>query len=296
MERITGTMPAMRSLAAIAALLVAGCAATDAGRSMGATAGQQEQAGAGDDAFQLDVFRWDGPLTAEGAVRVRNPYGDIRARASGEDKLIVSAQVQTFTDWQAAPVFDVVESDGVTEVRIEHEHPVRAPYLGDYSAGFAGRVDIALLLPDGARLDATTTDGALRVKGFTGALEGRTGSGEIYYKSNGPLDLETGSGAVEAIVRNFDEDVAMRIFSVSGPVHLRMTPEVSALVVVTTAGPIETDIMDGVVSERRRLKDGYEIALGKRSRIMRVGSRTGAVKVSVDRSFSIDVVDDEGLR
>ena len=137
-----------------------------------------------------------------------------------------------------------------------------------------------------------TTDGALRVKGFSGALKGRTESGAIYYKSQGATDLETDSGAVEAVVRNFDPDVQMKIFSVSGPVHLRMTPEVSALVAVTTAGPIDTAIMDGVISNQRRLKDGYEIALGKQSRIMRVGSRTGAVKVSVDRSFSVDVRSD----
>ncbi len=280
----------MRNLMLFAVLFVTGCAATGAepAASAVATAGS----GGSDDAFQLDVFKWDGPMDAGGAVRVRNPYGDIRARASGEDRLVISAQVQTFTDWQAAPVFDVIDTGGVTEVRIDHEHPVRAPYRGDYGAGFAGRVDITLLLPDGARLDATTTDGALRVKGFTGTLQGRTESGEIYYKSNGALDLETDSGAVEAVVRNFEANVPVRIFSVSGPVHLRMTPEVSALIAVTTAGPIEPVIMDGVMYDQRRLKDGYEIALGKQHRIMRIGSRTGAVKISVDRSFSADRISD----
>ena len=282
----------MRNLLILGTLLVTGCAATGAERADGPGGDRAAGSGGSDEAFQLNVFKWDGPLDADGSVRVRNPYGDIRARASGEDKLVISAQVQTFTDWQAAPEFDIVEIDGITEVRIEHEHPVRAPYRGDYNAGFAGRVDITLLLPDGARFDATTTDGALRVKGFTGSLKGRTESGEIYYKSKGAIDLETDSGSVEAVVRNYDANVPMKIFSVSGPVHLRMTPEVSALVAVTTAGPIDTAVMDGVISNQRRLKDGYEIALGKQSRIMRVGSRTGAVKVSVDRSFSADVRSD----
>ncbi len=268
-------------------MLIAGCAATGTGLAEGPTSDPATPSG--DGAFQLNVFKWDGPLNADGHVRLQNPYGDIRARASGQDKLIISAQVQTFTDWQAAPVFDIVESDGVTEVRIEHEQPLRAPYGGDYRAGFAGRVDITLLLPDGARLEATTTDGALRVKGFTGAIKGRTESGDIYYKSKGAFDLETDSGTVEAVVRDFESDVPMRVVSVSGPVHLRMTPEVSALVAVRTAGKIDTAIMDGVLFKQRRLKDGYEMALGRKNRIMGVRSRSGDVKVSVDRSFSADV-------
>ena len=107
--------------------------------------------------------------------------------------------------------------------------------------------------------------------------------------SKGAIDLETDSGAIEAVVRNFDAEMPMTIFSISGPVHLRMTPEASALVAVTTAGEIETDVMKSVMFDQRRLKDGYEIALGKQRRIMRIGSRSGAVTVSVDRSFSADV-------
>lgn len=280
----------MRIPLILVAMFIAGCTAAGAGLAEGPAGDSPTRSG--DDAFQLKVFKWDGPLNADGHVRLQNPYGDIRARASGHDKLVISAQVQTFTDWQAAPVFDIVETDGVTEVRIEHEQGLRAPYGGDYSSGFAGRVDITLLLPDGARFEATTTDGALRVKGLTGAIKGRTESGEIYYKSSGALDLETDSGRVEAVVRDFESGAPMRIFSVSGPVHLRMTPEVSALVAISTAGKIDTAVMDGVKFRQRRLKDGYEMALGGENRIMGVRSRSGDIKVSVDRSYSTDVRSD----
>lgn len=272
------------------ALLVTGCTAT--GAEVAEAPAGDPAAGSGDDAFQLTAFRWDGPLDAGGSVRVYNPYGDIRARASGEQELIISAQVQTFTDWQAAPEFDIVETDGVTDVRVLHKHAQRAPYQGDYSSGFAGRVDITLLLPDGARFDATTTDGALRVKGFSGALKGRTESGDIYYKSKGGIDLETDSGSVEAVIRDFEPNVPVRVYSVSGPLHLRMTPEASALIAVRTAGDIDAAVMDGVKFSQRRLRDGYEFAFGKQSRIMAAGSRTGDVKISVDRSFSADVRSD----
>ncbi|MDH3588374.1 MAG: DUF4097 domain-containing protein [Gammaproteobacteria bacterium] len=235
-----------------------------------------------DQDFKLTSFKWDGPMQAGERLRVRNPYGDIRCRKSGTQELVVSAQIQTFTDWQPAPEVEVVETNGNFEIRISHPHPARAQFGGDYDKGFAGRIDLAVLLPAGTAADFATTDGVIRVKGFNGDLVASTGSGEMYYKASGSFDLGTESGAVEATISDFAPDRRGEIHTTTGSVSLWLAANGAATVEADSAGTIEFRAGDDVRAEEKRADQSLQVLLGGGGRHLKINSESGIVTILAD--------------
>ncbi|NNM20894.1 MAG: hypothetical protein HKO55_06445 [Gammaproteobacteria bacterium] len=230
--------------------------------------------------FRLTSFKWDGPMNAGDSLRVRNPYGDIRCRKSGTGELIVSAQIQTFTDWQPAPEIAVVDNNGRFELKIDHQHPVRAEFGGDYQQGFAGRIDVTVLLPPQTTADLETIDGALRVKNFIGALNAKTTSGELYYKSTGSFDLATRDGAVDVTVSEYTG--ASEIRTESGPVSVILGAGVSATLGLESAGKIDFRPAEGVAAGRQRVSDQKQIVLGDGDIPLNIRSSSGDITINVD--------------
>lgn len=277
------------------AVLLLGCAAdkSDSDPSSGTTAADIPADAAAPEAastpvtdleipedFRLTSFKWDGPMAAGDSLRVRNPYGDIRCRKSGTGELIVSAQVQTFTDWQPAPEIAVVENDGRFELKIDHQYPVRAEFGGDYQQGFAGRIDVTVLLPPQTSADLETTDGALRVKNFIGDLAARTGSGELYYKSAGSFDLTTKQGAVDATVSDYTGE--SKIQTESGHVGVALGSGVQATIDLDSAGKIDFTAAEGVSADQQRTPDQMRIVLRGGDIPLKISSKSGDVAIQAD--------------
>lgn len=232
--------------------------------------------------FRLTSFKWDGPMRAGDALRVRNPYGDIRCRKSGTGELIVSAQIQTFTEWQPAPKLEVVEDNGRFELEIDHPQPVRAEFGGDYQQGFAGRIDITVLLPPDTAAELETRDGALRVKNFIGELEARTHSGELYYKSAGRFQLETNTGAVTATISDLAGETKSEIRTGSGPVTVALAAGSSASIDVQSAGNINFTPAEGVKAGKEHSPGRMVIHLSGGGTPLKISSKTGDVTIRAD--------------
>ncbi len=232
--------------------------------------------------YVLSNFKWDGPMRAGESVTVRNPYGGIRCRRTGTDELVVSAQIQSFTDGPA-PVIDVVEAQGGYVVRIDHEHSGRAEFGGDYDSGFAGRVDVTVLLPSRTRAVLSTENDTLRVKGFNGSVSATTRGGDISYRAKGDFELTTDSGNVEAFIDDYRPKKSGEINTGTGNVVVVLDPEDATVSVrAESSGKLVFERGEDVRAGQNRGKERLTVRMGGGERELKVSSESGNITIKAE--------------
>jgi DUF4097 and DUF4098 domain-containing protein YvlB len=116
--------------------------------------------------------------------------GDARISASDRDDTVVEVQpsdASRAADVQAAEQTRVEYAAGRLLVKGPKQHS---------TFGRTGSIDVAVSLPDGSRLQATSGAGAYRADGRLGDCQLKSGVGDITLSHTGALDVSTGAGAV----------------------------------------------------------------------------------------------------
>ena len=171
--------------------------------------------------IRLDRFEWNGSLPASRAVSVRNPYGNIEARRSNEgDVQLVGNAQQLITDTRAF-AFDVKPGDSISVV-VGHPDAASTDRGLDANGRFAGRVDVVVLVPDGAQLSLHAIHGEVKVKRLNADVVTSTIDGDMSFDTAGVIQATTLQGSILATLRGENYQKPLMFKSKTGDVTLNV--------------------------------------------------------------------------
>ncbi len=232
--------------------------------------------------FEIERVSWIGNAGEGGGVTVVNRFGDLRARFGGyEGQVEVFANVQHFDSEGPRLVVETVESAGGVEVTVGYRAAEGAELVTRRDPRHKKRADMVLYVPLGARLDASTDQGLIDVRGIKGDVRARTAAGEIKArKVDGELDFETGDGDILALLEQWDSERRHSFVSSSGDQWLYFGGEINAGLQVATSGLLSTDFSLEVdyQADRRPIKRAQGM-VGKGSTVVTASSLDGHVRL-----------------
>lgn len=142
--------------------------------------------------------QWSGELSAGGEVEIINPYGDVYIRHNrGGRNVGLSGVIQRLGKQPAIENIDLRASK--SHVRLEISYPKGIdPTPDQYDR--PGRVDLAVLVPEGTTLRVLTKDGVITGKRVRANIQAETESGRIDLSTSGWLDARSGSGNIQLVL------------------------------------------------------------------------------------------------
>jgi hypothetical protein len=213
-----------------------------------------------------------GPETRQRATVTRrlDPQGTLTV-----DNTNGAVVVETWSEASVSIESEKVGPEGsLDDMRVEIEGEgnrvdVRTHY--DHSGwGRHGRVEYRIKVPEGARVEVETTNGAVRVSGTGGSLHAETTNGSIEIAdAGGSVDASTTNGSIHATFRRSPQDGEQRFSTTNGAINVTLPDDASGEFEASTVnGGISSDFplqVSGRIGGRRlrgRLGDGaarYEL-------------------------------------
>lgn len=218
--------------------------------------------------WTVDNFRKSEILAPETAIEVLNPYGDVRLRSTTTGEVEVSAQIQRRKSDPVQPEVNLVRRRG--RLRIEVGYPV--PPRGDLH-----RVDIAVIVPAGARVSVDTEDGMIQANGLESDVDLESAGGNITLSTSGTARVSAGRGDITAELRGDDWGRSPPRFETrDGNVTLTLPKNADARVRVSTDGEIALRRTGRV---ERQTPHKAVFAFGNGTHSLTIKSRRGRVIV-----------------
>ena len=146
----------------------------------------------------VDTVRWKVELPSDSTLRIANRLGDIRARSSGDGKLLVVAIIQRFAPEQKDADVSISTYEG--EVVVETRYPSAEALNED--GRLNGRIDLSLLVPAGLQMEVETVHGLIEIKGVKRDLTARTASGRLRVTTDREISAQTESGELRIVLKN----------------------------------------------------------------------------------------------
>jgi hypothetical protein len=173
-------------------------------------------------------------LTAKQAIRIDNPYGDVRVRFGGYEGTLEWRTVAQ--NAEAAHKIGVTGSHGeifLISARLP-EGVVLAP---------GQRVEITAYVPQGHDLDIVTERGLIEVRGIKdGSLKARSVAGNIVFRGiEGLVDVETGAGNIEGQLDPKPAGSRQRIATSTGNILLGLVDGLNAQLTMASSGVFATE-------------------------------------------------------
>jgi len=196
-------------------------------------------------------------LAPDGEIRIGNTNGRIDVEASDGTTVEVRAEriARAATDAGARellPRIKIREEVAPGRVAIETER------MNGLMIGASFEVRYHVRAPKSAAVDATNTNGAVVVSGFSGKVALRTTNGSVSTRAlTGPVDARTTNGTVNVDLASVNQHVALQ--TTNGSVTLRLPEDAKADVVATwTNGGIDvSDVKMDVSARSRRRFEGH---------------------------------------
>ncbi|MCH2170174.1 DUF4097 domain-containing protein [Myxococcota bacterium] len=235
------------------------------------------------DEFRVDDFQWTGDLSPSQVLRVHNPFGDIRARSSGDDRLSVAAMIQRFSRDQTDARIEIHQDRTPVEIEIHYPSATRPGPDGRKR----GRIDLALLVPPGVRLEISTDHGNIEAKGVDRPLLTHSQSGDLRVSTSRPVDARTGSGRINATLRSPDPGEPDRFATQTGDIRVDFPKSGDVGVEARTRGSI---VPHGLDESRFRLSHDGEssvLQLGSGSPAIRVESNQGTIDLHAMNKYEL---------
>lgn len=179
--------------------------------------------------WTIDNTRWTGSLAPETTIEVRNPYGDVRLRATAGGEVEVSAQIQRRTNDPVRAKVDIRRRRG--RLKIEVSYP-------DTPRGDLRRVDVAVIVPPGARVSVRTQDGMIQARGLANDVELESAGGNVILSTSGTARVSAGRGNITAELQRDDWGRAPRLATRDGDITLTLPEDADARVQVRAGGEI----------------------------------------------------------
>jgi len=195
-------------------------------------------------------FHWNGKLSADQIVEVKNINGTIEAQGGSGDEVEVTAE-------KSGPKADQVEikvvpnKDGVTVCAI---YPTS--YFGGSSSScepgnhwHSGnihsdntKVHFLVRMPRNLRLSGININGDVDAEGLGNVVRANTVNGSVRVSTDAWAEVETVNGSIDAKMGNSDWPGKLKINSVNGSVRLQMPNDLSADVKLSSVnGRISSD-------------------------------------------------------
>jgi len=215
--------------------------------------------------WTIDTFRWNGPLAPSTLIEVVNPYGDVRLRESDPGEVVLSAMIQRRTKDPVKPEVKVERHRD--RLRIEAVYPV-AP------RGDLHRVDIAVLVPEGARVVARTRNGMIEARGLANDLDFESAGGDVKFSTTGTARVSAVKGNITADLRGRRWDRAPRLVTREGNITLRLPADADARVRIRAPGKI---LVSRPAQNERRTFWRTIVTFGHGSRSLSLTTKRGDV-------------------
>ncbi len=197
------------------------------------------QLGASED---IDRFEWKGPIGRSEALRIENPFGDVRLRYGGDagEIEVLSVMQQLRPDGIRLETRVIEGDDGLTiDVGWAEKPGVENP---PRPAGDRSRADLAVLVPRGASVEVDAPSGLIETRGVHGDVVLRSDTGEIrIHRHFGAVSASTGSGPISAVLLTGQTGEAQRFSSRTGPIEIWVSADAKLNTVLKTSEAITTD-------------------------------------------------------
>lgn len=237
-----------------------------------------------------DSYSWEGRIPRGRWIVLRNMNGEVRVERSSDDRVSVTA----IKRWRRGDPADV----RITNVKgADGESVVVCAIWGDDGRcdedGYRGSsrnswgsnrdndvsVEFVVRVPAGVRVDASTTNGDMRVVGATSEVIARTTNGSVRAESSGgPVSARTTNGNVTATMRDLGDARDMDFSTTNGSVIVEVPASLGAEVdMSTTNGSVASDFpmtLSGRINPRR-----LQARIGDGSRRLRLHTTNGNVEL-----------------
>jgi hypothetical protein len=183
--------------------------------------------------------QWSAPLPANAEIEVINPYGDVYVRHNrGGSNFGVSGVIQRLGHDPAIENIDL--RAGKDHVRVEVSYPKGIDTTPD---GFnrPGRVDLAVLVPQGTTLRVRTRDGVITGKRVRANIEARSESGLINLSTTGWMDLASDSGRIQMVLIGERWNHEHKAETRSGSIEVEFPTKAPLAVHAQTSGTIKVE-------------------------------------------------------
>jgi hypothetical protein len=200
--------------------------------------------------FTVDNRMQTVSASGRSALRIENPFGNVRLRSSDSSDVVVSATIQRLRADRRDPEIAVESSEQSIDVAVRAE----------WTEAADGRVDISVLVPDGLRVDVRTREGLIELKGIGNAVAATTDSGEIA--------AQLGRRTPEATFH-----------SGSGDIRVLLLRDASFRVRATSAGEIRAGLPQGRARIEREERGIVEAVVGDGAAPLVLTSSTGAIEI-----------------
>lgn len=241
-----------------------------------AASGDSDDRGSAAD-WSIDRQQWSRPLAAGGSLSVRNEFGDIRIRTSGEPELAVSAVIQWHKEVADRPVVEITDDDGALSVTVRFPAVELATERKQPGAANDRRVDLAIFMPADAPLQATTWSGLLEARGLAARAELSTFSGAVRFSSHSSARVTTRRGAIHAAFRGTSWQQSSSFESVTGDILVELPTSADLLVTASTEGELTTDY-SLVIERKDRFKQAVA-TIGDGNQELVIRTVKGAIKL-----------------
>ena len=203
-----------------------------------------------------------GEVAAGGHLTVDNPFGDLRLRHGGvAGKVEVAAVLQHLRPDGIRLEVRLVEVDGGLTVTVgwpsKPDWTPPPPPPGDRS-----RVDLAVMVPAGVVLSASTGGGLIETRGMHCDATFRTDSGAVTVnKHDGAVSATSDQGKITAVLLAGVTEAAQAFTTVTGDIEVWIKPAAVHRARLATSGAITTDFSIDIENRGAEEPDKVGLAL-----------------------------------
>jgi hypothetical protein len=237
---------------------------------------------------ERNVFTWSGQVAPGRWLYLRNLNGPVRVERASGNQVEVSADRTTRRGDPKAVRFEAKRADdgqGMVVCALWHEGSCDASgYRGNNDSWNNNRRDevsvaFTVRVPDGVRVDVSTVNGGLEIRGASSEVVARTTNGPVRAESSGgPVTAHTTNGPVYARMTRLGDARDLDFATTNGSVVVEMPDDLGAEVTMsTTNGTVSTEFpatVQGRVDPRR-----LTLRLGDGSRRVRLRTTNGNVEL-----------------
>lgn len=216
---------------------------------------------------ERDAFTWNGGLAAGRVAYIRNVNGFVRVERSSSGKVEISAAKV----WRRGNPDDVrIEARRVGEGEQDllvcalwgenascDERGLRVQHRGlRWGENNDVAVEFVVRVPDGVRLDVSTVNGQVDIRGAGGDVTARTVNGDVdAVSTGGPVTARTVNGSIHVRMSTVGAASDLSYETVNGSVTIELPSSLGAAVDLSTVnGQVRSDfplLMSGTVSTKR---------------------------------------------
>lgn len=237
---------------------------------------------------EAKAFEWNGRVTGDGWLRLRNYNGDVRITAGTSDRIEVVGTRRWDEDGNPEAVRFEVKQEGndvvicaLWETRDRGEATCGRRYRLEDVTRRARRVSVRfeVKLPRGVKVDASTINGDVDLDGATAPARAASINGSVDLRTTtGPAEASSVNGSVRAEMASLAGTESLEFTSVNGSVTVIVPDGTDAdLEMSTVNGEFRTDFpltMRGRFNTRR-----VEGTIGRGGRTLRLKTVNGDVEL-----------------